>query len=115
MPPNSSRPSVREVLWQKNFTTFWKSEKDINCRSGKSDEGCRMKVIEVKDGTRVKGNCTTVVGGDQDEDNEESLVCHVRDWIQNAESSRNMAECKEGDGSIKPHYEYSFRDQEANS
>merc|ERR1712180_265431 len=36
MPPNTSRPSVREVLWQKNFTTFWKSEKNINCKSGKS-------------------------------------------------------------------------------
>lgn len=115
MPPNTSRPNVKVELWQRNFTTFWKSEKLIKCRSGdrnKSATVCSMKVIEVKDGSRVKGNCTTVVGSD--DLGQQMLVCDVRDWIQNAMSSRN-SQCMKNYDLLPGSYEYSFRDQNSNS
>jgi len=98
--------SVELLLWKKNFTTFWKSEKIIKCMHM---NGCSTKVIEIKDGTHFKSNCT-------ESGNEKGVVwCHVKDWVDNALVTRagHEMDCNQtGEYDNEAHYKFSFFNQE---
>jgi len=97
--------SVEHLLWKANYTTFWKSEKSLKCTVGPN--GCSVKVIEVKDGTRFKSNCTKV------EEENGALWCHVKDWVDNAFGAKTM-DCHQTDeyDHEEPFYKFSFFNQE---
>jgi len=98
--------SVEHLLWKKNFTTFWKSEKIIKCMHV---DGCSVKFIEIKDGTYFKSNCT------ESEDEKGLVWCHVKDWVDNALVSRGGHEmdCNQtGEYDNEAHYKFSFFNQE---
>ena len=110
---SKARGSVNRTLWKKNVTRFWKVDKVIKCNPG-TMQSCSMRVIEVKDGNWVKGNCTVVR---QREGANEVMNCNIRDWVSNAMSARDTSACgKAGeDGSSMEKYfsnaefKYSFR------
>eukprot|EP00092_Neocalanus_flemingeri_P022472 GFUD01024372.1.p1 GENE.GFUD01024372.1~~GFUD01024372.1.p1 ORF type:complete len:834 (+),score=161.88 GFUD01024372.1:431-2932(+) len=98
--------SVELLLWKKNFTTFWNVEKNLKCTI--KPNGCSVTVIEVKDGTQFKSNCT------QGEEEDRTLWCHVKDWMENANIAKShMMECNDTDDyDNKAHYKFSFFNQE---
>jgi len=98
--------SVQLEMWKAKYTTFWKSEKIRKCTVGSN--GCSVTVIEVKDGTHFKSNCTKGEGED------ESLWCDVKDWVDNAQSDRHMdMKCNQQEEyDNDAHYKFSFFNQE---
>jgi len=98
--------SVEILLWKKNFNTFWKSEEILKCMHV---NGCSIKMIEIKDGTHFKSNCT-------ESDVEAGAVwCDVKDWVDNALRSRNSDEMKCNQQEEYDHaaqYKFSFFNQE---
>eukprot|EP00090_Calanus_glacialis_P036580 TRINITY_DN6251_c0_g1_i1.p1 TRINITY_DN6251_c0_g1~~TRINITY_DN6251_c0_g1_i1.p1 ORF type:complete len:818 (-),score=206.39 TRINITY_DN6251_c0_g1_i1:417-2870(-) len=100
------KSSAKLLLWKKNFTTFWNSEKSLKCTI---TNGCKMTVIEAKDGTHFKSNCT------ESEGEKGTLWCHIKDWVDNAMVARgsNEMKCNEQDEyDNEAHYKFSFFNQE---
>ena len=110
-PEGFSRGSVNLTLWKANFTTFWKVEKEIKCNAG-TDQECIAKVIEVKDGNWVKGNCT--VGT---KDKSEVMNCNIRDWVEIAMSTKGNSACFRDDMDFQgeAEYVYSYRNDNSNN
>jgi len=99
--------SVELLLWKKNYTTFWKSEKIRKCTAGAN--GCSIRVIEIKDGSHFKSNCT------ESEAEKGTLWCHIKDWVDNAGVSRDSHEMEcnqQEDYDNEAHYKFSFFNQE---
>ena len=106
-PEGQSRPSVNLTLWKQNFTTFWKVDKLIKCNAGTERE-CSARVIEVKDGNWVKGNCTVLGQGTAGKP--EIMNCNIRDWVENAMRAKGNSACfNKGDFNGAAEYQYSFR------
>ena len=82
--PNNTtaRASVNLTLWDKNFTTFWKSSVMVKCNPGR--RGCSMRLVEAKRGDWVKGNCT-LGGGSR-----KVLNCNINEWVQTAISHKGI-------------------------
>ena len=112
-PEGQSRPSVNLTLWKQNFTTFWKVDKLIKCNAGTERE-CSARVIEVKDGNWVKGNCTVLGQGTAGKP--EIMNCNIRDWVENAMRAKGNSACfNKGDFNGAAEYQYSFRNHKANN
>eukprot|EP00092_Neocalanus_flemingeri_P022333 GFUD01024218.1.p1 GENE.GFUD01024218.1~~GFUD01024218.1.p1 ORF type:complete len:341 (+),score=71.36 GFUD01024218.1:357-1379(+) len=105
---NPEASSVQLLLWKAKLTTFWKSEKYLKCT--KRSTGCSVTVIEIKDGTQFRSNCTQGEG----EGEEGVLWCNVKDWLENAFATKNhMMECNETDQyDNEAHYKFSIFNQE---
>ena len=114
-PEGHSRGSVNLTLWKQNFTTFWKVDKLIKCNAGTEEQECSARVIEVKDGNWVKGNCT--VQGQSDGKKQEVMICNIRDWVENAMRTKGNSACfREGmDFEGAAEYVYSYRNNKLNN
>ena len=113
-PEGHSRGSVNLTLWKQNFTTFWKVDKLIKCNAGTEQE-CSARVIEVKDGNWVKGNCT--VNGQANGKKLEMMNCNIQDWVENAMRTKGNSACfREGmDFEGAAEYVYSYRNHKSNN
>ena len=77
---------IEYILWKKNLTTFWKSEKNLRCLNY---AGCSMKVIKIQDEKLLEGNCYQPVEGIG------TIWCSVKELLDEAKSVKTSdMDCK---------------------
>jgi len=96
---------VEYNVWPKNYNGFWKSEKTFKC----NQNGCAIKVLESKDGSHFKSNCSLI------NDEAPKYDCQINDWWNSATSTKhgNEMECNEVDEyDHEAYFKLSFFNQE---